>query len=136
MTIPVDLLTAISASGGGQVALVLGAGCSFEAPTSMPLAWKCATDAHRKLVDNGVLADGECDDPSDLSKLADLVKSKNNDKQERLVQCLPYKEFKTAAANEGHKIAAALLLEGAVIFTNRTLIKAWLRELYSRVRHY
>lgn len=114
MAIPVDLLTAISASGGGQVALVLGAGCSFEAPTSMPLAWKCATDAHRKLVDNGVLADGECDDPSDLSKLADLVKSKNDDKQERLVQCLPYKEFKTAAANEGHKIAAALLLEGAV----------------------
>ena len=114
MTLPVGLLTAISNPGGGQVALVIGAGCSFEAPTSLPLAGKCSEDAHRKLVDNGVLADGECAVPWDLSALADLIKAKNGGQQAELVKCLPYNKFKTAKANEGHLIAAALLLEGAV----------------------
>ena len=73
MTLPSGLLAAISNAGGGQVALVIGAECSIEAPTSLPLAGQCSEDAHRKLVDNEVLDDGDCAEPWDLSALADLV---------------------------------------------------------------
>lgn len=114
MRLPSGLLAAIANPSGGQVVLVTGAGCSFDAPTSLPLAGKCSVDAHRKLVDNGILDAGDCSEPWDLSALADLVKEKNGGKQAELVQCLPYNKFKTAKANDGHLIAAALLLEGAV----------------------
>jgi len=114
MAIPASLLSAIATAGGGQVALFVGAGCSKEDPTGLPLAGECAMEAHRQLVDNNVLAEDECAEPWDLSALADLVKSKNGDKQAELVKCLPYKRFKNATANEGHLIATALLLEGAI----------------------
>lgn len=114
MSIPTSLLSAISTAGGGQVALIVGAGCSLEAPTSLPLAGACSEEAHRQLVENNVLSEGECAEPWDLSSLADLVKSKNDGKQVELVKCLPHRRFRTAKANEGHLIAAALLLEGAI----------------------
>jgi len=114
MSLPAALLGAISNPGGGQVALVVGAGCSFEAPTSLPLAGQCSMDAHRKLVDNGILNHGDCAEPWDLSALADLVKARNGGLQAELVKCLPFNRFKTATPNEGHLIAVALLLEGAI----------------------
>jgi hypothetical protein len=53
-------------------------------------------------------------EPRDLSALADLVKSKHEGKQAELVSRLPRTEFKNASPNEGHRIAAALMVEGAI----------------------
>ena len=114
MSLPSSLLSAIAAQEGSRVVLVVGAGCSFEQPTGLPLAGTCSEDAHRRLVADGILKDGECAEPWNLSALADLVKTKCNNKQNELVSRLPTTEFKNASPNEGHKIAAALMLEGAV----------------------
>lgn len=109
-----DLLGAISDLTGGKVAIVIGAGSSRELPTNLPLSKKCSEDAHDKLVADGVLSPGECVDPSDLSILADVVYAKSS-KQEKLVSRLPIEAFRNAQPNEGHTIAAALLVEQAVI---------------------
>lgn len=114
MSLPPCLLSAIAAKEGGRVVLVVGAGCSLEDPTRLPLAGKCSEDAHRRLVADGLLKDGDCPEPWDLSALADLVKTKHGGKQKELVRRLPTTEFKNASPNEGHKIAAALMVEGAI----------------------
>ena len=114
MSLPSSLLSAIAAKEGGRVVLVVGAGCSFEEPTHLPLARKCSEDAHRQLVLDGLLNEGDCAEPWDLSALADLIKSKHGGKQAELVCRLPTTEFKNATANEGHKIAAALMVECAI----------------------
>ena len=114
MTLPSSLLAAISSRGGGKVALILGAGCSFESPTQLPLAGKCSEEAHRKLVADGLIESGECTEPWDLSALADLVKRKSKGSQRELVSRLPTREFRNATPNIGHKIAAVLMLEGAI----------------------
>ena len=111
--LPADLLQAISAEGGGRVVIVIGAGASFEEPTEIPLARECSEDAHRKLVDDGVLVQGDCDDPSDLSELAEVVHTKTGG-QRALVERLPRSRFRMAPPNVGSTIAAALLREGAV----------------------
>lgn len=113
MPLPPNLLQAIAAPEGGRVVLVLGAGCSFEPPTSIPLAKPCSQTAYRKLVDDGELAPGECECADDLSALADFVKAKFG-AQKKLVDRLPVGQFRTATPNDGHLIAAALLLDGAV----------------------
>lgn len=113
MPLPQELLAAVVAEGGGRVALVLGAGCSVEEPTGLPLAADCAEDAHRRLVADAVLADGECPDTRDLSGVADVVHSKTGS-QVGLVQRLPVLSFRNASPNEGHMIACALLLEHAI----------------------
>jgi len=73
MTLPADLLQAISAQGGGKIALVLGAGCSVEAPTNIPVAKELAMEVYRRLLADGVLQVGECLDPNDLSVVTDSV---------------------------------------------------------------
>lgn len=113
MPISPQLLQAIAAPEGGRVVLVVGAGCSFEPPTRIPLAKPCSQEAHRRLVEDGVLAAGECTCSDDLSALADFVKAKLGT-QKPLVDRLPITEFRNATPNEGHLVAAALLLEGAV----------------------
>jgi len=114
MSLPADLLTAVSAPGGGKITLVVGAGCSFEAPTSIPLAGQCSTESHQRLLADGILAAGDCGDPSNLSSLADAVFAKTG-RQEALVRQLSQNyAFKTATPNEGHRLAAALLREGAI----------------------
>jgi SIR2-like domain len=113
-TLPSCLLSAIAAKEGGRVVLVVGAGCSFEEPTGLPLAGECAEEAHRNLVADGLLNEGECPEPRNLSALADLVKNKRGGMQAELVSRLPTTAFKNASPNEGHKIAAALLIEGAI----------------------
>ena len=71
--LPSELLRAIAKQGGGSVVLVLGAGCSVESPTNLRTARDLAIHCHRQLLLNGVLEDGEVDNPSDLSSVADAV---------------------------------------------------------------
>lgn len=106
------LLSAIAARTG-RVVLVLGAGCSFEFPTNLKPASVYSAKAHTALLRDGVLAEGDCDDPTDLSRLASVVNEKCGGQGE-LVRRLPLARFRQAAANRGYRIAAALLREGAV----------------------
>lgn len=113
VTLPTDLLAAVSADGGGRIALVIGAGCSFEDPTGLPLSRALSEEAHRRLVADHKLDHGECDDPSDLSKLADVVYAKTGSQQE-LVARFPTARFENATPNDGYLLAAALLREHAI----------------------
>lgn len=113
MTLPSDLLHAVAHSGGGRVVLVIGAGASFELPTRVPLSRECSVEVHRKLVEDGVLADADCHDTEDLSCVADTVSSVTGGQRE-LVERLPLDKFRNAEPNQGHLIAAALLRERAV----------------------
>ena len=67
MALPAQLLKAVSSPGGGKIAIVVGAGCSVEAPTCVPVEHDCSVEVHRRLVANGVLQNGDCTDPTDLS---------------------------------------------------------------------
>ena len=111
-TVPSDLLKA-AASRRGRVALVIGAGCSVEAPTGLKLASEYARDVHRQLVADGVLQDGEFHDVEDLSALAEFVCLRNISKEE-IVTRLPTREFRFARPNSGYLDAAALMIEGAI----------------------
>lgn len=113
MTLPADLLHAIAHPGGGRVVLVIGAGASLEAPTGIPLSRECSVEAHRRLVADGILADGDCQDSEDLSRVADAVVSATGSQRE-LVERLPFDQFRRAEPNEGSLMAAALLRERAV----------------------
>lgn len=113
MTLPHELLQAVSA-GGGKITLIVGAGCSFEAPTSIPLARDCSQQSHDRLVVNGVLAAGDCTHPLNLSCVADAVFVKTG-KQRLLVEQLnQHYSLKTASPNDGHLLTAALLREGVI----------------------
>jgi len=113
MAIPPPILAAVSQPAGGRVLLVIGAGCSYEHPTSIPMAQECARDAHAELVRDLVLAAGDCADPSDLSGVADAVWMKTG-RQGPLVEHLPLSKFRHSDPNEGYLVAAALLRERAV----------------------
>lgn len=114
MNLPSDILQAVSAPGGGKITLVVGAGCSLEAPTSIPLAGRCSQECHDRLVANNVLAAGDCPTPSNLSCLADTVFSKTGQQRLLVEQLSQHYSFKAASPNEGHLLAAALLREGAI----------------------
>lgn len=111
--LPSDLLHAIAETEGGRVVLVAGAGVSVESPTNLPLSRECAEDAHRRLLADGVFADGACSDPQDLSAVADAVVAATGQQRE-LVQRLPREQFVGAQPNVGHLLAAALLRERAI----------------------
>ena len=111
--LPAGLLAAISAPGGSRVVLVLGAGCSVEGPTGLPLAHDLAKRCHQSLVSNLVLRDGEVNEPENLSALAEAVVAKTGG-QQALVDLFRPDSFRNAEPNEGYCIAAAFLLEGAV----------------------
>jgi len=113
VTIPAELLHAIAAPGGGRVAIVIGAGCSVEAPTEMPLAAPLAHDVERRLVLEGVLQQGQCDDPWDLAALATLVWQKTGT-QAALVHRFPLDRMRLAKPNLGYRLLVALMAEGAV----------------------
>lgn len=114
MSLPAELLGAISAPGGGKVSIIMGAGCSYEPPTSLPLARHCSEAVHARLVADGVLTAGECTNPSDLSSLADVVFAKTGSQRALVERMVNGHQFKTPAPNAGYEIAAALLLEGKV----------------------
>jgi hypothetical protein len=79
----------------------------------MPLARQLSTEAHRKLVHEGVLSAGECADPTDLAGLATVVFQKTGS-QAALIRQFPVDKMRTARANEGYRMLIALMLEGAV----------------------
>jgi len=112
MPLPSELLRQIVDPAGGRVSLVTGAGCSKEEPTSLPLASECSQDAHRRLRADNVLK-ADCGDPNDLSCVADDVFAATNG-QSALVTRLPVSPFRNATPNDGHMLAAVLLLEGSV----------------------
>ena len=111
--LPSDLLQAISSPSGGRVVVVLGAGCSKEAPTSLPLGSELSEECYRKLVLDGILCEDEIADPNDLSAVADAVYSKTGSQRE-LIDRFPINKFRHAQPNEGYMNMAALLLEGAL----------------------
>ena len=92
---------------------MLGAGCSKEEPTSLPLAGDLSERCHQKLVADGILSTGEVNNPRDLSALAEAVVERTGGQLE-LTNRFPPGEFRHATPNEGYLIMAALLLEGAL----------------------
>lgn len=112
MALPATLVDALTTPGGGRIVLVVGAGCSIEAPTNLRLSSYYSADACRRLIQAGLLDDGDCE-PTDLSSVADAVVAKHGH-QAPLVERLPRNDFRSAAANRGYLIAAALLREGIV----------------------
>jgi len=114
MPLPADLLEAISSTGGGRVALVIGAGCSSEEPTGLPLSREVSREIHRMLVAGGILDHGECADPDDLSVVTDAVFNKTHSQREVVERFLGRYDLKVATSNRGYKIAAALLCEGVI----------------------
>jgi hypothetical protein len=114
MALPPELLQAVSAPGGGRIALVIGAGCSVEQPTNIPVSRVCSNEIHRRLIDDGVLQNGDCADPDDLSALADAVFNKRNSQRDVVERLREQYGLKLATPNQGYWIAAALLCEGAI----------------------
>jgi hypothetical protein len=113
-SLPAALLRAV-AEKSGRLALVVGAGCSLEAPTGLELASTYSLEAHRRLIQDGLLTEGECAFPDDLSALASAVWAKHDD-QSAVVERLPRSDFRQAQPNSGYLMAAALLRERAVSF--------------------
>ena len=114
MPLPAELLEAVSSSGGGRVALVIGAGRSFEEPTGLPLSREVSREIHQMLVDDGILGHGDCVDPDDLSLVTDAVFTKTHSQRDVVDRFLARYDLKVASPNHGYKIAAALLCEGVV----------------------
>lgn len=111
--LPSEILQRITDTGGSRVVLVVGAGVSMESPTNFKSGAYYSREAHRRLVNDGVLESGECAEPDDLSVLAEAVYAKHGSQKE-LTSRLPKDAWRTAAPNSGHLIAGALLLEGAL----------------------
>ena len=112
-TLPADLLHAISAPSGGRVVLVLGAGCSSEEPTSLPLSRGLSEECHRQLVAHGILKEGEVENKGDLSAVAEAVFAKTGSQRD-LIDRFPPDVFRNARPNDGYVLMAALLLEGVI----------------------
>ena len=113
MVLPPQLLQAISAEEGGKVAVIIGAGCSFEPPTNLPLSRVLSEEAHARVVADNILESGDCAEPSDLSCVADVVFGKTAH-QDALVSRFPLARFRNAAPNDGYLVAVALLREHAI----------------------
>lgn len=113
MNLPSDLLQAVSSPSGGKIALVVGAGCSVEFPTSLPTSREWAIEVHRRLLRDRVLEEGDCSDPTDLSVVADAVFAKRNSQRD-MVERLCEFNLKLATPNDGYRIAAAMLCEGVI----------------------
>lgn len=111
--VPDDVLGP-TAERRGRVALIVGAGCSLEDPTSLALSRTYALEVHQKLIHDGVLDEGDCLNPEDLSTVADAVIDRRGT-QRPLVERLPRNYFRFARPNDGYLYAAALLRERAVI---------------------
>lgn len=96
------------------MAVILGAGCSVEAPTNIPVARTISAEIHRQLVNDGILQNGDCTEPTDLSALADAVFDRRGSQRDVVERILTTYNLKLATANDGYRLAAALLLEGAI----------------------
>jgi hypothetical protein len=114
MPLPTQLLRAVSSASKGKIALVLGAGCSVEHPTNIPVSSECSREIHRQLVADGILQANDCTDPEDLSAVADVVFIKRNSQREVVDRLRDQYDLKLATPNDGYWIAAALLCEGVL----------------------
>lgn len=111
-SLPPDLLRDFADHGGGKVTLFIGAGCSLEAPTNLPLAADLSREVHRRLIQDGKLLTG-CDDPKNLSQVADAVFDEHGS-QKPFVDRMNIQKFKNVRPNDGHLIAAAFMRENIV----------------------
>jgi hypothetical protein len=109
MPLPAKLLQAVSSPGGGRIALVLGAGCSVEAPTNMPISSRWSNEVHRRLVADGILLNDECTNPEDLSAVADAVFAKHGSQREIVERLRDSRALELATPNEGYLNAPSLL---------------------------
>jgi hypothetical protein len=96
------------------MALILGAGCSVEPPTGIPVARAISEEIHRQLLDDGIIQNGDCANPADLSLVADAMFQRTASQSDIVERLLAKYDFKLATANDGYHIAAALLCEGAI----------------------
>ena len=85
----------------------------MEEPTNLPLSGDFSEECYRQLIADGILATGDVGNKRDLSAVAEAVFAKTGS-QEALVSRFPPEKFRNAPANNGYKIMAAFLLEGAV----------------------
>lgn len=108
--LPSDLLRA-AAAGDGRLVLVLGAGCSCDWPTSLPLADELSEGCHRQLINDGVLPDDAELDGTDLSAVARAVFDRTGGHRE-LIERFGPNRFRLAEPNSGYMVAAALFREG------------------------
>jgi NAD-dependent SIR2 family protein deacetylase len=108
--IPSQLLAAVGNHGGGRLVIVMGAGCSVEAPSSLPASDRCSREVWQELRDDEILGPDDCANSDDLSAVADAVYEKCGSQVE-LVKRLPAR-FRYAEPNDGTLLAAALLREG------------------------
>ncbi len=102
----------VAEPGGGRVTLVIGAGCSVESPTDLPLSADVSQEAHRRLIHDGILST-PCEEPRNLSKVADSVYDEH-ETQSLLVDRMHMQRFRNVQPNRGHLIAAALMREKVV----------------------
>lgn len=114
VAVPGDLLQAV-AQCTGRITIVVGAGCSLEAPTRLKLGWEYSKQAFDQLVADHELDPADCPDPTDLSALASAVMTRHGT-QRQLVTRFPLDDFRFAKANRGYLLAAALMAEGAVAY--------------------
>lgn len=112
--VPDVVLRAIADAGGSKVSLVIGAGCSLEPPTNIPLAGDCSKESHDRLVADGTIAATACSNPYDLSCLADAVVLAKKSQDALVQQLASNYPLKSASPNPGHTQLAALLCEGAI----------------------
>jgi len=87
----------------------------MDEPTDLESAAVLAEEAYSRLVEEGVLTNDSLDenDRWDLTKVAGAVEAETGSQRE-LTGRLPVTDFINAMCNDGHRIAVALMLEGAV----------------------
>ena len=110
---PPELLGCVSDASGGRLVIVTGAGSSMEWPTGLSSGADYSELAYEALVQDQLLPQDSCDRPRDLSQVADVVFDAYGS-QENLTDRLPRSAWRNASPNEGHKIAAAFLIDGLV----------------------
>ncbi len=111
--IPPELMAAAATPGGERICIIVGAGCSYDTPTRLPLSKELSRQAHEQLVADGVLASDDCADPEDLAALADAVYRVKN-RQFELVTRLDPERLRHARPNQGYMLSIAMMLEGVV----------------------
>lgn len=111
--IPSSLLASAAAAGDERICLVIGAGCSYDTPTRLPLSKDLAREAFEQLVADRVINPEDCGDPGNLALLADAVYVATGGQGELIRRMRPAR-FRTAQPNVGYRFAAALMLEGVV----------------------
>jgi hypothetical protein len=87
----------------------------MDAPTGLPSGAAAARELHRLLILDGVLANGDVQDPNDLSAVADAVFAKTGSQRDVVERFLSTYNLKRAKANEGYLLVAAMLAEQVIV---------------------